>query len=79
MKSAEMGKSESAGEGYDTNSDTKKRPPWEDMPQLVESMVELSGIEPLASSLRKRGESNLQLLSTTKQSVFKWKAAGLNP
>jgi hypothetical protein len=49
------------------------------MPQLVESMVELSGIEPLASSLRKRGETNLQVLSTTKQSVFEWKTTGLNP
>ena len=47
---------ESQGEtgGYDTNNDTKMRHGLEHMPQLVESMVELSGIEPLASSLRTR-------------------------
>jgi len=40
--------------GYDTNSDTKLRREMEGVPQLVESLVELSGIEPLASSLRTR-------------------------
>ena len=39
-------------EGYDTNNDTKTRHGLEHMPQGVESLVELSGIElePLKSS-----------------------------
>ena len=41
-------------EGYDTNNDTKLRKEMEGIPQVVESLVELSGIEPLASSLRTR-------------------------
>jgi hypothetical protein len=41
-------------EGYDTNSDTKLKMEMEGVPQVVESLVELSGIEPLASSLRTR-------------------------
>jgi len=40
--------------GYDTNNDTKNRREMEGMPQVVDFMVELSGIEPLASSLRTR-------------------------
>ena len=40
--------------GYDTNNDTKLSREMEGMPQVVESLVELSGIEPLASSLRTR-------------------------
>ncbi len=41
-------------EGYDTNYDTKRVPESEGMPQVADLMVELSGIEPLASSLRTR-------------------------
>jgi hypothetical protein len=37
-------------EGYDTNTRWK----MEGIPQIVDFMVELSGIEPLASSLRTR-------------------------
>jgi integrase len=46
--------SERTSKGYDTNSDTKVRPDLPFMPQIVDSMVELSGIEPLTSSLRTR-------------------------
>ncbi len=41
-------------EGCDTNIDTDTRRKMEGMPQIVDFMVELSGIEPLASSLRTR-------------------------
>ena len=41
-------------EGYDTNNDTKTRHGLEHMPQVVESLVELVGIEPATSSLRTR-------------------------
>ncbi len=54
MRPAQTGDSKDTAEGYDTNNDTKKRQPWEGMPQVIESLVELSGIEPLASSLRTR-------------------------
>ena len=40
--------------GYDTNNDTKRRGEAEGFAQVVEKMVDLSGIEPLASSLRTR-------------------------
>ena len=40
--------------GYDTKSDTNTRKKPEGMSQVVDFMVELSGIEPLASSLRTR-------------------------
>ena len=40
--------------GYDTNVPVKSLP----MPQVIESMVELSGIEPLTSSLRTRRSPN---------------------
>ncbi len=40
--------------GYDTNNDTKQRSEAEGLAQVVEKMVDLSGIEPLASSLRTR-------------------------
>ena len=40
--------------GYDTNNDTKPHREMKSMPQVVDFMVELSGIEPLASSLRTR-------------------------
>jgi integrase len=41
-------------EGYDTNNDTKLKEEMKGMPQITDFMVELSGIEPLASSLRTR-------------------------
>ena len=40
--------------GYDTKNDTKQRSEAEGFAQVVEKMVDLSGIEPLASSLRTR-------------------------
>ena len=40
--------------GYDTNNDTKLWSEMEGIPQRIDYMVELSGIEPLASSLRTR-------------------------
>jgi integrase len=48
--------SDSAGkrEGYDTNHDTKLDVIQEQIPQVVGKMVELTGIEPVASSLRTR-------------------------
>jgi integrase len=41
-------------EGYVTNHGTKEQSPDLPMPQVIDSMVELSGIEPLTSSLRTR-------------------------
>ncbi len=38
--------------GYDTNNDTNQSRGSEQMPQVIENMVELVGIEPTASSLR---------------------------
>jgi hypothetical protein len=46
--------SERTSKGYDTTCDTKVRSGLPFMPQIVDSMVELSGIEPLTSSLRTR-------------------------
>jgi len=37
---------------YDTNNDTKPRNESEEVPQMLENMVELVGIEPTTSSLR---------------------------
>ena len=54
MKPVQKSDSRDTTEGYDTNNDTKLRREMEGMPQVVESLVELSGIEPLASSLRTR-------------------------
>ena len=54
MKPIQRGDSGDTMAGYDTNSDTKLRREMEGMPQVIESLVELSGIEPLASSLRTR-------------------------
>jgi Phage integrase family len=42
------------GKGYDTKNDTNTSREMKGMPQVVDFMVELSGIEPLASSLRTR-------------------------
>ena len=38
--------------GYDTKSDTKQVVQREQVPQVIENMVELVGIEPTTSSLR---------------------------
>jgi integrase len=46
--------SERTSKGYDTNNDTKVTPGLAFMPQIIDSLVELSGIEPLTSSLRTR-------------------------
>jgi hypothetical protein len=46
--------SERTSKGYDTNHDTNVPSSLPFMPQIVESLVELSGIEPLTSSLRTR-------------------------
>jgi Phage integrase family len=54
MMPAQTGDSGSKREGYDTNNDTRLRKEMEGMPQIIDSMVELSGIEPLTSSLRTR-------------------------
>lgn len=54
MKPAKTADSGDTTRGYDTNNDTKKRQTEEAMPHLADFMVELSGIEPLASSLRTR-------------------------
>ena len=37
---------------YDTNKDTKQGSEAEQLPQVVENMVELVGLEPTTSSLR---------------------------
>ena len=54
MKPAQKEDSDDAKKGYDTNNDTNARGEMKGMPQVVDFMVELSGIEPLASSLRRR-------------------------
>ena len=41
-------------EGYDTNNDTKLSHEFAGLPKVIDSLVELSGIEPLTSSLRTR-------------------------
>jgi integrase len=46
--------SERTLKGYDTNNDTKVPLPSIPLPYVIESLVELSGIEPLTSSLRTR-------------------------
>ena len=54
LKPELKGNSGGTGKGYDTNNDTNASRELEGMPQVVGLMVELSGIEPLASSLRTR-------------------------
>jgi hypothetical protein len=54
MKPAQSVDSGDTTRGYDTNNDTKPKREMEGVPQVVDFMVELSGIEPLASSLRTR-------------------------
>ncbi len=54
MRKGKQADAECATKGYDTNNDTKVPSSLPLMPQVVESLVELSGIEPLTSSLRTR-------------------------
>jgi integrase len=50
--------SERTSKGYDTNNDTKVSLASVPMPHVIDSLVELSGIEPLTSSLRTRRSPN---------------------
>ena len=52
--SGKEGNSERTSKGYDTSNDTKVSLESSPMPHVVDSLVELSGIEPLTSSLRTR-------------------------
>ena len=54
MKPPSKVDSKDTKKSYDTNNDTNTRRGINGMPQVVDFMVELSGIEPLASSLRTR-------------------------
>jgi integrase len=54
MGRGKQGNSERAPKGYDTNYDTKPSRELAGLPEVIDSMVELSGIEPLTSSLRTR-------------------------
>jgi hypothetical protein len=54
MGRGKEGDSERTSKGYDTNNDTKVPLPSIPMPHVIDSLVELSGIEPLTSSLRTR-------------------------
>jgi integrase len=54
MKRPVVENSGSKTEGYDTNNDTNEDDYPLPMPYVIENMVELSGIEPLTSSLRTR-------------------------
>jgi len=51
-ESSERSNSEGETGGYDTNNDTKQQKGLEQVPQIIENMVELVGIEPTTSSLR---------------------------
>jgi integrase len=52
MTPVQTGDSGGKKEGYDTNNDTKLQRELEGIPQVVDCMVELVGIEPTTSSLR---------------------------
>ena len=54
LKSQLRGDSRGTAKGYDTKNDTNTSGEIDGTPQVVDFMVELSGIEPLASSLRTR-------------------------
>ena len=58
MGRGKQGVAERTKRGYDTNYDTKVPVSSLPMPQVIDSMVELSGIEPLTSSLRTRRSPN---------------------
>jgi hypothetical protein len=54
MGSGTEGNTERKSKGYDANDDTKVQSGSIPMLHVVDSLVELSGIEPLTSSLRTR-------------------------
>ncbi len=54
MGRGEEGSLERRSRGYDTNNDTKASLGSIPLPHVIDSLVELSGIEPLTSSLRTR-------------------------
>ncbi len=58
MGRGKQGVAERTKRGYDTNNDTKVPVSSLPMPQVIDSLVELSGIEPLTSSLRTRRSPN---------------------
>jgi hypothetical protein len=58
MGRGKQGDSERASKGYDTNNDTKESLTSIPKPYVIDSLVELSGIEPLTSSLRTRRSPN---------------------
>jgi integrase len=58
MGRGKQGVAERMKRDYDTNNDTKVHLSPLPMPQVIDSMVELSGIEPLTSSLRTRRSPN---------------------
>ncbi len=58
MGRGKQGDSERRSKSYDTNNDTKVSLPSIPPPHVIDSMVELSGIEPLTSSLRTRRSPN---------------------
>ncbi len=58
MGRGKQGVAERTKRGYDTNNDTKVPMSSLPMPQVIDSLVELSGIEPLTSSLRTRRSPN---------------------
>jgi len=53
MGRGKEGNSDGTSKGYHTNKDAKAPSDIPFMPHVIDSMVELSGIEPLTSSLRK--------------------------
>jgi hypothetical protein len=53
MGRGKKGNAGSTSKGYDTSNDTKVPSSSIPMPHVIDSLVELSGIEPLTSSLRK--------------------------
>ncbi len=58
MGKGKEGNSERTSKGYDTNNDTKVSLASIPQPHVIDSLVELSGIEPLTSSLRTRRSPN---------------------
>jgi len=52
IPSSDKGTSESKEAGYDTNHDTKQGESAEQVPQVIERMVELVGLEPTTSAVR---------------------------
>jgi len=54
MRRRKQAGSERTSKGYDTDNDTEVSLPSIPLPHVIDSLVELSGIEPLTSSLRTR-------------------------